>query len=125
MAKVLLVEDEEDLAGILIMVFEAGGHTVIHAKNGQEGLTLIGGAEGASPSLVPDVVITDVMMPVMDGYTLVNHLLELDDVRKVPVLVMTASHTKELFQASNIKGFIEKPFNPSELLKAVNSILGK
>lgn len=125
MAKVLLVEDEEDLAGILIMVFESAGHTVIHAKNGQEGLAAIGSSDGAAPTIVPDVVVTDVMMPVMDGYTLVNHLLELDEVRKVPVLVMTASHTKDLFQASNIKGFIEKPFNPSELLKAVNSVLGK
>lgn len=120
--KILIVEDEIDLATLLRFIFEKFGYSVMEAHNGQEALTIINGA----PEM-PDIIITDIMMPVMDGYTLVTQLQENYATRKIPVIIMTAKgHTKELFQMStNIVGFVEKPFEPKQLKDLVEKTLPK
>jgi len=118
-AKIIIVEDEQDLSTLLRFIFEKFGYAVMEAHNGQEALDLINAAEQ-----MPDVVITDVMMPVMDGYTLVTQLQENYATRKVPVIIMTAKgQTRELFRFASIAGFIEKPFEPKTLKELVDKVV--
>lgn len=69
MADILVVEDEEDLRELLAIHLEGEGHKVIEAKNGKEALDLY-------PSINPDIVISDINMPIMDGYQLISKLQE-------------------------------------------------
>ncbi len=121
-SKILIVEDELDLATLLRFIFEKFGYSVQEAHNGQEAMDLL----NASPE-IPDIIITDIMMPVMDGYTLVTQLQENYATRKIPIVIMTAKgQTKELFQFStNIVGFVEKPFEPKQLKDIVEQVIAK
>jgi len=124
----MIVEDEQDLTTLLKFIFEKFGYEVVEAQNGQIALNLLGiGAHPKQPDRMPDIIITDVMMPVVDGYTLVARLQENDSTRKIPVIVITAkANTKELFQfASNIAEFVEKPFEPKNLKEIVEKVLKK
>ena len=123
--KILLVEDEQDLMTLLRFIFEKFGYSVQEARNGQEALDMIGAGEIPAAPNLPDVIVTDVMMPVVDGYTLVSRLQENDATAKIPVVIMTAKgQTRDLFQCvSNIAGFIEKPFEPKQLKDIVDKVL--
>ncbi|MFA5161075.1 MAG: response regulator [Elusimicrobiales bacterium] len=119
--KILIVEDEQDLATLLRFIFEKFGYAVMEAHNGQEALDLIDSV--AEP---PDVIVTDVMMPVLDGYSMVTQLQENPVTRKIPVIIITAKgQTKELFQIANVVGFIEKPFEPKHLKELVDKLVAK
>jgi len=118
-AKLLIVEDELDLATLLRFIFEKFGYSVSEAHNGQEALDLL----AAAPE-PPDVIITDVMMPVMDGYTMVTQLQENAATRKIPVIIITAKgQVRELFQLANVAGFVEKPFEPKYLKEIVDKLI--
>ena len=67
MAKIVIVDDEVGLKDLLGLLLEELGHKVSSAVNGQEALTLI-------EQIVPELVISDVMMPIMDGYTLLENV---------------------------------------------------
>jgi CheY-like chemotaxis protein len=122
--KIMIVEDEIDMANLLRFIFERFGYEVMEAHNGQEALDMLK-PDSSSPNL-PDIIITDVMMPVIDGYTLITRLEENEKLRKIPVVVATAKgHTRDIFQSSNIVGFMEKPFEPSQLKTLVEKVLKK
>jgi len=125
--KLLLVDDEEDLVTLLRFVMEQVGFQVATAGNGKVALEVLDKAAETAPETLPDVIITDVMMPEMDGFSLVNALTERDHTRHIPVIIMTAKgKTRDLFQASaEVAGFIEKPFEPKKLKELVDSVLKK
>jgi len=125
-AKILIVEDEQDLSTLLRFVFEKFGYEVAEAHDGQDALDLLGVTKPQANTFEPDVIITDVMMPVMDGFTLVSQLQEHSATRKIPVIIMTAKgQTRDLFQSSNLAGFIEKPFEPKQLKDIVDKVIKK
>lgn len=80
--KILIVEDEEALAGALEDEFKNEGFIVIKAENGELGL------EKAKLEK-PDVILLDLLMPVMDGQTMLRRLREIDEFRNLPVVVLT------------------------------------
>ena len=120
MAKILVVDDEEDTRDLVSFVLKRDGHEVSMVKNGQECLDRVAYDK-------PDLILLDVMMPVMDGYTVFNRLAEGDDTRSIPVLVMTAKgEMKDVFQmSSNVVGYMEKPFDLNTLQMRVRQILAK
>lgn len=75
--------------------------------------------------LLPGVIVTDLMMPGMDGYTFHSELLKDERTRPIPLIVMTAKgKTQGLFeQSSNMKRFIEKPFGLDDIRSAVRDAL--
>jgi len=115
---VLVVEDNPDVA-MLVMDVLGGEHTMLHALNGRDGHT-------EAVRQVPDLIITDVMMPVMDGYTM-THLLRQDvHTAHIPVIMLTARDG----EASRIEGrahgadvYLEKPFSVRELQLVVRNLL--
>ena len=81
--KVLIVEDEADARDMLSRLVEKEGWEVALAGNGREGLALVAEAQ-------PTLIFTDLMMPVMDGFTFVEELRRVEDWKKIPVIVLTA-----------------------------------
>ena len=81
MPRILLIDDDEELLDILSLAFEDAGHTVACAKDGQDGLEELGKER-------PDVVVCDVNMPRIDGFTLCRTLREAGD--SVPLIMLTS-----------------------------------
>lgn len=80
--KVLVVEDDVILSGAYRLKLEDAGFQVIGAKNGKEGLEQV-------KAFMPDVIILDLMMPLIDGFTFISTLKESDDTKNIPIIVAT------------------------------------
>lgn len=110
MSKILVVDDEKDVVELLKFLLEKDGYTVITAFNGREALDVIHGQR-------PDLVLLDVMMPEMDGYTVQTKLQEDPSTRDIPLIILTAKgQLRDVFaMSSNVKAYMEKPFDPKAL----------
>jgi DNA-binding response OmpR family regulator len=115
--KLLLVEDDPNLGNLLQEYLQAKGYETTLAVNGKDGLSHF-------KSKVFDVIILDVMMPIMDGFTLAKEIRKAD--QEVPLIFLTAKSMKE----DTIEGFnagaddyITKPFSMEELLLRIKAIL--
>lgn len=114
--RILLVDDEPDVLKVIKVRLEAAGYTVITATNGQEALDRIFRA-------CPDLVVTDVLMPIMDGFTFYKKLKHNPTTADIPVLVLTArGHMEDSFRVMGADDFLTKPFEPSDLLSKVESL---
>jgi two-component system, OmpR family, alkaline phosphatase synthesis response regulator PhoP len=123
-ARIMIVDDERDVVTLLKFLLEKDGHEVLTAHNGAEALKQLGIEPSASP--VPlDLLISDVLMPVMDGYTLCLRLREDAKSRSIPVIVLTAKgDTRNVFQVlPNVGATIDKPFDPKKLRELVASMV--
>ena len=79
-----------------------------------------------SKSVIPDLIITDLNMPVMNGLEFLKELRNIEITKKVPVLMLTTETKDELKQqgkALGLTGWIVKPFNPAQLKAAINRVL--
>ncbi len=110
MAKILVVDDEKDVVELLKFLLEKDGHQVSTAYNGREAIDVI-------PSAKPDLILLDVMMPEMDGYTVQTLLLNNPETKNIPLIILTAKgQLKDVFAVStNVKAYMEKPFDPKAL----------
>lgn len=114
--KILLVDDEPDVLKIIKARLESVGYRVVTAINGQEALESV-------IKECPDLVVTDVLMPVMDGFTLYKNLKQDPKTADIPVLILTArGHMEDSFRVMGADDFLGKPFEPSELLSKVDSL---
>lgn len=122
MKRIMIVDDEKDVLLLLKVVLEKEGYEVIEAGNGLEAYNKL--TDKANPLKV-DLVILDVMMPDMDGYTFQTRLQQTDELKKIPIIVLTAKgQVREIFEmANNVYSFIEKPFEPAHLLKTIKGAL--
>ena len=114
---VLLVEDERDLATIVAETLRGEGFEVIVAVNGREGLLEFTRSR-------PNIVVADVMMPRMDGFTMVRKMRALDS--DVPVLFLTArSAIDDIVEAFELGGndYLKKPFKMQELIVRMRALL--
>lgn len=105
--RVLVVDDNINFLQLAQLALGTDDYEVFTATDGQDGF------EQAKKEL-PDIILMDVMMPRVSGLELLRMLLADEDVRAIPILVMTASHfdpsTETVFkQESNVKGFLQKP----------------
>ena len=119
MPKVMIIDDEKDLVYLLKVVLEKEGFEVIESFNGKEAYELLSKIEKKAD--VPDAILLDVMMPEMDGYTFQSKLQENEKLNDIPVIILTArGQMKDLFEiSSNVFAFLEKPFEPKNLVKMV------
>jgi len=121
MAKILVVDDERETAQLVAIILEKEGHQVVQAHSGPEALDVLHRA------LTPDLILSDVTMPDMDGYTFVSQLQAEEGTRDIPVVMLTGRDgMKETFQLfTNVLDFISKPFDAKELRTRVQSALAK
>ena len=110
--RVLMVEDDPDIQIVARMALEAvGGYTVEICSGGQEALQNV-------ERFGPDLVLLDVMMPGMDGPTVLRHLRERPATAQLPVVFMTAkaqAHEISSYRAMGALDVISKPFDPMQL----------
>lgn len=125
--KILIVDDEKIVLELLSFLLSKDGYEVIRATNGQEALEKVGLIPSTEPAIRPDLMILDVMMPVIDGYTVQTRMMENDATRSIPIVILTAKgQMKDLFgMASNVVAYIEKPFDPVMLRTKLKELLNK
>ncbi|MGA2090708.1 MAG: response regulator [Endomicrobiales bacterium] len=125
MAKIMIVDDEKDVVDLLSFVLRKDGHEVVSACNGRDALEQIGILSSTQKVVKPDLVILDIMMPDIDGYTVQNKMSECDETRSIPILILTAKgQMRDLFGlASNVVAYIEKPFDPKILRDKVKELM--
>ena len=117
MAKVLVVDDEPDILLLHRLNLEAAGHTVVLAADGMTALERIADRN-------PDCVVLDVMMPVLDGWGVLERLKAVDG--SPPVLVVSAkSSPTDINRARELGAadFLAKPFDGDELVERVAALL--
>ena len=125
MAKILIVEDEPAVVMLMRFILEKVGHKVTEAGNGQIALQALG-VDPENPSAeLPDLILLDVMMPIVDGYTVAIALKNSERARSVPILVVTAkTDMRTMFESlPNVRGFFSKPFDPKMLRESVAKLL--
>lgn len=121
MARLLIVDDEPTLVLLMRTVLEKAGHSVEEAGNGAEALERLGVEPDDATKALPDLILLDVMMPVMDGLAAAAAMRDHPRASKVPILVVTAKgDLRALFEAMpQVAGFFQKPFDPASLREAV------
>jgi len=115
--RVLLLEDEAQLAKIVSETLQSRGFLVTHAGNGKLGMDLFLGSSF-------NILVVDVMMPFMDGFTFVNEIRKID--QQVPVLFLTArSQDKDVLEGYSLGGndYLKKPFSLEELIVRMKELL--
>ena len=119
-AKILVVEDEEQVRSLIVRLLQKRGYEVAQAHNGSEAIDLLTGAVGEYA-----LVISDLVMPVMGGAALLREIRMLR--ADLPFLCMTGYSRDEVAAAGNLEGaqLIEKPFTPSSLMAKIDEILSK
>ncbi|TFG32187.1 response regulator [Candidatus Thorarchaeota archaeon] len=118
--KILVVDDEELTTELAKTFLEKHGFEVIIASDGEEGLTL---AEGENP----DLILLDVMLPTMDGFTVCKKLKENEKFKDTPILMFTAkglSSDIEKGEAVGADEYIVKPFSGKALVATIRKHLG-
>lgn len=119
---VMVVDDEPEICTLLRFVLEKEGYDVTEAGNGQEALDRLA-SEG-----MPDLMILDIMMPIMDGFTLNMRLQSDEKTRRIPILVLTAKGQKmrDMFEmAPNVAAYVQKPFDPKMLRELIAGIIAQ
>jgi CRP-like cAMP-binding protein len=121
MKKILLIEDNEDVRSNTAEILELSNYEVIVAENGKAGI------EKALEHF-PDLIICDIMMPVLDGYGVLHAVHKNDAIKNTPFIFLTAKTERGDFRKGMELGaddYITKPFSGTELLNAVDSRLKK
>lgn len=116
---ILVVEDVPDTLQLVEVALKFKGYRVLTARNGREALNAI---QLERPSLI----ITDILMPGMDGFSLVNRLRIQPETRDIPVVFLSATYVapedKEFANAIGVSRFLEKPINIEEMLKTISDL---
>lgn len=126
MASILVVDDEPEIVTLLRFVLEQDGHTVGSAGHGVDALEKLGVEPAKHELVLPDLIVLDIMMPVMDGYQLNMRLQTEARTKDIPILVLTAKGQKmrDLFEmAPNVAAYVQKPFDPKMLRELISGIL--
>jgi len=117
--KLLLIDDDPNLILLVKDYLEFKGYQVISAENGREALNIL-------DKETPDMIICDVMMPEVDGYSLVQQIRENPTIRAIPIMLLSAKgqsqdRVKGLTTGADV--YMVKPFEPEELVAQVESTL--
>lgn len=113
--KILVVEDDISIRELLVELLQGEGYDVISAFNGIEGLKRL-----EDEKVLPHLILIDLMMPGMDGYTFREEQLKNEVWRNIPTVVMSAeSNAKERMKEMNITAFLSKPVELDAILTTV------
>jgi CheY-like chemotaxis protein len=117
-ARILVVEDDAALRAALAELLVEEGYDVSCAENGADALAKLGGG------LIPSLILLDLAMPVMDGWTFRRAQRSDPRLAHVPTVVLTASHGSDRadIAALDVDAFLSKPFDPERLMDTVHQL---
>ena len=120
MATILIVDDQPDIRRFLRKLLTRWGHRVLDTSSGEDALALC-------RSVHPDLIITDLLMPGMDGYELVRRLRDEQGIAETRIIFFTgtfdASETQSLAERCGVQQVLRKPSSPAAILQAVDAAL--
>lgn len=121
MARILLIDDNENMRVVIRRMLETAEHKVVEAESGREALKMLEHDR-------PDLVLLDVMMPGEDGWEVCKKIKATEKLRGIPVAMLTVRTSEEDMNKSKESGadaHINKPFDMEHLLRTVESLLRK
>jgi len=116
--KILIVDDETDLLKVTLLRLKKTGYEVFGCADGQEALNL-------ARQIIPDLIILDVYLPVINGDDVTKILKKDDELKHIPIILISAS-TRALDEkawGSGADAYLKKPFEPEELTSLVKKVL--
>ncbi|MBU2541983.1 response regulator [Patescibacteria group bacterium] len=120
--RILIIEDENALLEVLTDKFEEEGFSVLQARNGKEGLEI-------AINDKPDLILLDIIMPVMDGMTMLRELKKKQKGNRIPVIILTnlgaAEDVEQAIKEGAYDFLIKAEYKISDVVKKVEQILNK
>ncbi len=115
---ILTVDDSRTMRDMLRLALSEAGFNVVQAEDGQHGLEVLN-------SETPDVIVTDINMPRLDGFGFIEGVRKIEAHRAVPILVLTTesdAEKKQRARRAGATGWIIKPFDPVKLVEAIRRV---
>ncbi|HZQ49821.1 MAG TPA: response regulator [Candidatus Dormibacteraeota bacterium] len=121
MSVILVVDDDSATRLLVRSILEIAGHEVIEAPHGSAALDLI------SPERLPDVVVTDLRMPILDGRELIAQLRSGPDTATIPIVVVSgnAAEARTLKASGLVEAVVSKPFVAANLAQCINAVTSR
>ncbi len=118
--KILIVDDDPEISSLVQYTLESQGHQVKICDSGREVLDTL-------RTYKPELLVLDVMLPGIDGYSLASQISEDLELNKMPIVVLSALEpSRTMFQKfPQVSAFMTKPFNTDDLLEAIKTALTK
>src|SRR5262245_14759698 len=119
--RILVVEDQEDLRGVLRTLLTGSGYEMLEAADGQAGVA-------KAKADRPDLILMDIQMPIMDGYEATREIRTDPNLKATPVIAVSSFAMKgdeEKARGAGCDHYVTKPYSPIQLLKTVRSFLGE
>jgi two-component system cell cycle response regulator DivK len=119
--RILIVEDQEDLRGVLRDLLSGSGYAVIEAADGQDGVA-------KATSERPDLILMDIQLPVLDGYAATRQIKVDPTLAKTPIIAVSSFAMKgdeEKARAAGCDHYVTKPYSPLQLLRTIRGVLGE
>lgn len=116
--RILTIDDSKTMRDMLMLTLAEAGFDVVQAVDGQNGLDVLGDQQ-------VDVIITDINMPIMDGYEVIRRLRQDPNHKSTPILVLTTeseAEKKNLAREAGATGWMVKPFDPDRLIATVRKV---
>ena len=118
--RILVVEDQEDLRGILRDLLAGSGYDVAEATDGRDGVA-------KAQFERPDLILMDIQLPVLDGYEATRQIKADPHLKAIPIIAISSFAMKgdeEKARASGCDRYVTKPYSPIQLLAIIRGVLG-
>jgi two-component system, cell cycle response regulator DivK len=119
--RILIVEDQEDLRGVLRDLLSGSGYIVVEAADGQDGVS-------KAKSECPDLILMDIQLPVIDGYEATRQIKADPTLAKTPIIAVSSFAMKgdeEKARGAGCDHYVTKPYSPLQLLRTIRGVLGE
>jgi len=119
MARILVIEDDEHIWNIVQYKLKSENHEPVWANDGLKALQKL-------KEMKPDLIISDIMVPYLDGLQILKKIKKIDKLKDIPVIMLTSkSQEKDVLIGLELgaQDYITKPFSPAELILRVNKVL--
>ena len=119
--RILIVEDQEDLRGVLRDLLGGSGYAVIEAADGQAGVA-------TATSERPDLILMDIQLPVVDGYEAIRQIKADHALKATPIIAVSSFAMKgdeEKARAAGCDHYVTKPYSPLQLLRIIRGFLAE
>lgn len=117
--KILVADDDERIVQMLKVRLEGAGYQVVGVSDGKEAMEM-------SRREKPDLIVLDILMPNMDGYSFVRNMKSDEALSKIPVIIFSAlGNMKSMLEMEGIKDFLTKPLEEDKFFDAIKKYVGE